>query len=123
MAKLQCLNSYDMIKDFSTVAAVIVSVFALALFLVALLIAYYIKSDTALTLLFGAASANCTAVVSYWVGSSASSRKKDDTIANITSATVPGFRTRGQMAPGAENGLCECCGNKLPPALPSLPNV
>jgi hypothetical protein len=71
-------------KDTNLIAAVIVSIFALALFLVALMIAYYMKSDTALTLLFGAASANCTTVVSYWVGSSLSSQKKDDTIANIT---------------------------------------
>jgi hypothetical protein len=61
--------------------AIIVSVVALLIYLGALGVAYSLKSDTMLNILIGTAAANATTVISYWVGSSASSSKKDDVIA------------------------------------------
>jgi uncharacterized membrane protein len=61
--------------------APIVSVFALAIFLVAIVIAYFTKEQTLLTVLLTAASVNATTVIGYWVGSSSGSAKKDDVIA------------------------------------------
>ena len=57
----------------------IVSVVAMGIFAVALVVAWWTKSES-LNLLLGAASANATTVVAYWLGSSSGSRAKDATI-------------------------------------------
>ena len=55
----------------------IMSVLALLRFLAAFVIAFFSKDQTLLNILLGAAAANATTVVSYWVGSSAGSARKD----------------------------------------------
>ena len=60
-----------------------VSIYALTLFLAAIVVAWYKANDTLLTALLGVAATNATTVINFWVGSSRSSQKKDDTIANI----------------------------------------
>jgi len=70
-------------------AAPAVSILSIGIFLAALLIAYISKSDTALTLLLGVAATNFTTVVSFWVGSSAGSQKKDATISNLSGPAAP----------------------------------
>jgi hypothetical protein len=57
----------------------VVSVVALGIFAIALVVAWWTKSES-LNLLLGAASANATTVVAYWLGSSSGSRSKDATI-------------------------------------------
>lgn len=58
----------------------VISVFSLSLLLVALVFAYVMKNDNLLVLLAGVIATNATTVVSFWVGSSASSQNKDETI-------------------------------------------
>lgn len=60
-----------------------VSIFTLGIFLAAMVIAWW-TNNKSLDLLLGAAAANATTVVSFWLGSSSSSRAKDATIAQIT---------------------------------------
>ena len=61
--------------------APIVSVYALTVFLVAIVVAYFAHDATLLNALLVVAATNATTVVSYWVGSSAGSQKKDATLA------------------------------------------
>lgn len=63
-----------------------VSIFTLGIFLAAMVIAWW-TNNKSLDLLLGAAAANATTVVSFWLGSSSSSRAKDATIAQITGPT------------------------------------
>ena len=66
-----------------------VSVYALTIFLAAIVIAYFKADNTLLTALLGVAATNATTVISFWVGSSSSSQKKDDTIAAQNTAKGP----------------------------------
>lgn len=61
--------------------SVIVSIFALAVFAMAILVAWLAKDPTTLQILLGAAATNATTAVGYWLGSSAGSRAKDEIIA------------------------------------------
>lgn len=64
-----------------------VSLFAQILFLFAIVVAWWTK-DASLGILLGAASANATTVVNYWLGSSSSSKNKDATIAQMSTTQV-----------------------------------
>jgi lipopolysaccharide export LptBFGC system permease protein LptF len=68
-----------------------VSVYSLTLMLVALAVAWYSKNDGAIQILIGAIVANGTTVVNFYMGSSRSSQKKDETIAaQLPSAPAAG---------------------------------
>ena len=60
---------------------IIVSTTALITFSGALIVAFFLKDTGLLNLTVGAAVANATTAVGYWLGSSHSSAKKDDLIA------------------------------------------
>lgn len=75
------------IPRLNTLGAIAVSVAVLVTFIVALGIAFFLKNDTMLNVLVGTAAANATTAVGFWLGSSASSQKKDDTIANHLQAS------------------------------------
>jgi hypothetical protein len=55
----------------------IVAIYALTVFLVSLLIAFWKGTDNLLTIMLGVAAANATTAVQYYLGSSASSQRKD----------------------------------------------
>ena len=61
---------------------VVTSILASVAFLAALIVAYLADDKTDLTLIIGAIIANFTTTVTYWLGSSASSQKKDEIIAS-----------------------------------------
>jgi hypothetical protein len=60
--------------------APIVSVYSLTLMLAALAAAVYMKNEQIVVVLAGVIATNATAVVNFYVGSSASSQAKDETI-------------------------------------------
>lgn len=60
--------------------SIITSALASVAFCTALIIAYMSKDQPNLALLIGCVVTNFTAVVQYWIGSSAGSQKKDDII-------------------------------------------
>lgn len=71
----------------SKYAAPIVSIFALVIYLVAIGVAYLqgtrTNDFTLLVALCGMAATNAQTAINYWVGSSASSQRKDAVIANV----------------------------------------
>jgi hypothetical protein len=69
--------------------APVVSVYSLSLLLVALCFAYLVKNETLLTALVAVIATNATSVVSFYVGSSASSQAKDVVISNQLPAPPP----------------------------------
>lgn len=79
------------IDRIGTVTPLVVSVFALAIFLAALGIAWWTKNEN-LGILLGVAASNATTVVSYWLGSSSGSKTKDSVIASQTMPS-PGTTT------------------------------
>lgn len=66
------------VADTRTWGAIIVSVVALVTFTGALIVAFFLRDSGLLNLTVGAAIANGTTAVGYWLGSSAGSAKKDD---------------------------------------------
>ena len=68
--------------------AVIVSVVALMIFLAAIVVAWKTQNPS-LQILLGIAGSNATTAVGFWLGSSFSSQKKDNTIASITGSPNP----------------------------------
>lgn len=66
--------------------SIVISLVVLMVFLAALTIAWK-TSDASLPLLLGAASANATTAVGFWLGSSRGSQQKDTVIA--AQATAP----------------------------------
>jgi hypothetical protein len=69
--------------DSKTVAswgAIVVSIVALLTFTGALVVSFFFKDAGLLNLTVGAAIANATTAVGYWLGSSSGSQKKDDVI-------------------------------------------
>jgi hypothetical protein len=68
----------------STKGAIIISALVLLIYAGAFAVAYMLKSDVMLNVLVGTAATNATTVVGFWVGSSAGSQKKDDTIATMS---------------------------------------
>lgn len=80
-----------------TVAAtwgpIVVSGMAMVLFFAAICVAWWTK-DASLPLLLGAAATNAATVVSYWLGSSSGSKRKDQVIAGMSGTpTVTGTTT------------------------------
>lgn len=69
--------------------APVVSVYSLTLLLAALCFAYLVKNETLLTALVAVIATNATTVVSFYVGSSASSQAKDQTISSQLPPPAP----------------------------------
>ncbi len=67
-----------------TWGAIAISVLASLIFVVAFAIAYLSHDATSIALLVGAAIANFSTAVAFWLGSSAGSQKKDERIAQLT---------------------------------------
>jgi hypothetical protein len=79
-------------KAITAWGAIAVSVVALVTFTGSLVVAFFSKDAGMLNLTVGAAIANATTAVGYWLGSSSGSAKKDETIAAvvpIAAAVVP----------------------------------
>lgn len=68
------------VKTKGSWGSTIVSVFSLALLLVALLFAFLTHNDNLLVILAGVIATNSTTIIGFWVGSSLSSQAKDATI-------------------------------------------
>jgi hypothetical protein len=68
------------LRAISSWGAVIISVIALVTFTGALIASFFFRDPGLLNLTVGAAIAMATTVVNFWIGSSAGSQKKDDTI-------------------------------------------
>jgi hypothetical protein len=79
-------------KIVSTWGAIAVSVVTLLTFTGALIVAYISNKENLLELTVGAAIANATTAVGFWLGSSSGSQKKDDVIgaALAASRATPG---------------------------------
>lgn len=69
--------------------ATVISAFSLVLLLVALVFAFLTKNDNLLIILAGVIATNATNVVGFYVGSSASSQAKDDTISRQLPTPIP----------------------------------
>jgi hypothetical protein len=78
-------------KAASVWGSVIVSAVTLLTFTGALVVSFFFKDSGLLNLTVGAAIANGTTAVGFWLGSSSGSQKKDDVIgATLTGRTSPG---------------------------------
>lgn len=62
--------------------SIAVSVLSLLIFVGVVVVALAVKNEQMLLMLVGAAIANAGTAVQFWLGSSASSQKKDETIAS-----------------------------------------
>ena len=67
-------------KTASLWGAIIVSIVTLLTFTGALVVSFFFKDSGLLNLTVGAAIANATTAVGFWLGSSSGSQKKDDLI-------------------------------------------
>jgi len=76
-------------RELNSIGAVATSVLALLLFAAALAAAYVMKDQTAISLLDGAVVSMATSVVSFWIGSSAGSQKKDQMLASSIPVPAP----------------------------------
>lgn len=70
--------------DSSQLFKLIISVMVLLIYIVAFGVALWIKSETFLGVLVGGAAGMANTAVTYWMGSSDSSSRKDATIAMAT---------------------------------------
>jgi len=81
-------------KAASLWGAIVVSVVTLLTFTGALIVSFFFKDPNLLNLTVGAAIANATTAVGFWLGSSSGSQKKDDvigaTLAGRLAARQPG---------------------------------
>ena len=69
--------------------APVVSTYSLTLMLAALAAAVWMKNDQMIIVLTSVIATNATSVVNFYVGSSASSQSKDDTISNQLPGSPP----------------------------------
>lgn len=69
--------------DTRTLGAIIVSVVALSTFTGALVVSFFFRDSGLLNLTVGAAIANATTAVGYWLGSSSGSKGKDEAIVDM----------------------------------------
>lgn len=73
--------------------SIVVSILIIIAYSVTLFLVLFRPENTALAkileIMAGSIIANATTVVSYWVGSSSSSRSKDERIANLTPPATP----------------------------------
>jgi hypothetical protein len=90
-------------KTVSAWGSIIVSVVALATFTGALVVSFFFKDSGLLNLTVGAAIANATTAVGFWLGSSSGSQKKDDVI-GAALASGPGAGAAGPAAGAAGSG-------------------
>lgn len=72
----------------SLYGSIIVSCVTLLIFMVALAIAWWTK-DASLPILVGVAATNASTAISFWLGSSSGSQKKDGVIAQQAASAVP----------------------------------
>lgn len=72
-------------KTASMWGAIIVSIVTLLTFTGALVVSFFFKDSGLLNLTVGAAIANATTAVGFWLGSSSGSQKKDDVIGGVLS--------------------------------------
>lgn len=79
--------------------APITSFYSLTLLLAALVFAYITKNDNLMTILAGVIATNATTVVSFYVGSSASSQTKDATISSQLPNPPVAVQTTGKTIP------------------------
>jgi IPT/TIG domain len=77
-------------KIISTWGAIVVSVVVLLTFTGALVVAFFLKEPALLNLTVGAAIANATTAVGFWLGSSSGSQKKDEVIGAALRASSGG---------------------------------
>jgi hypothetical protein len=75
-------------KTASVWGAVIVSIVTLLTFTGALVVSFFFKDSGLLNLTVGAAIANATTAVGFWLGSSSGSQKKDDVIGAALGASA-----------------------------------
>ena len=68
-------------KNVTLWGQIAVSILSLTIFVVTLIVALRLGNENMLLMLVGAAIAMAQTVVSYWLGSSSGSAKKDETIA------------------------------------------
>jgi hypothetical protein len=68
----------DIVRTYGQIAT---SALSLLIFAGCLVVSFSLKDSQMELLVVGAAIANATTVVNYWLGSSSGSQKKDDTIA------------------------------------------
>jgi len=71
------------LPDTRTLGAIIVSVVALSTFTGALVVSFFFRDSGLLNLTVGAAIANATTAVGYWLGSSSGSKGKDEAIVDM----------------------------------------
>lgn len=69
------------VNSLSEYGAIAVSILTLLTFAGCLVIAYVSRDQTSIALLVGAVVANASTAVSYWLGSSRGSQKKDEIMA------------------------------------------
>jgi hypothetical protein len=92
-------------KAASLWGAIIVSVVTLLTFTGALVVSFFFKESGLLNLTVGAAIANATTAVGFWLGSSSGSQKKDDLIgAALGAGAGAGATGAGAGATGATGG-------------------
>ena len=77
-------------KSASLWGAIIVSIVTLLTFTGALVVSFFFKDSGLLNLTVGAAIANATTAVGFWLGSSSGSQKKDDVIGTALGASAGG---------------------------------
>lgn len=82
----------------------LVGMFSLSLLLVGLSVACYLKDTTAIDLITGAIVANAGQVVNFYMGSSRSSQKKDETIAAQLPTAPPTVTVAMPAAPVIQGG-------------------
>lgn len=80
----------DKVGTYSKLA---VSIFAEAIFVAAIVIAYLAKDSTSLTLLMGAVVSMATTVTNFWLGSSQGSSNKDAIIASVSTPSTTTIRS------------------------------
>lgn len=69
--------------NLSTYGAIGISILSLLTFTGALVASFFFSDPGLLNLTVGAAIANATTAVNFWLGSSSGSQKKDDTVAQL----------------------------------------
>ena len=67
-------------SNIQILGSIIVSFVVLLTFVVALGVSFFMKDSTMMALTVGAAVANATTAVGFWLGSSSGSQKKDEVL-------------------------------------------
>jgi len=75
-------------KTISAWGTIAVSIVAFVAYLTALLVSYFLKNETMMNTLIVVAATNATTVVSYWLGSSAGSQNKNETLSKLVAPSL-----------------------------------